>query len=235
LSKIIKPHEQAEVTTFDFHEIEKTESPFQLRGMSHADHRAESLTDPLVELESTIQKRLLEAERKAQEIEKEAYERGYAQGEKDGIEYGRKSMQITKERMEQLLGGLAALPEKVFKDYREWFLTTSLAVARRLVIRELTTQPEAFAQLVDSLLAEAEAGQSVTISINPSDLDMMRKHTDFQAIEEGSGRAVVIKPDPQLERGGCRLESDIQLLDASMDARFALLEEARLHHGPDNS
>jgi flagellar assembly protein FliH len=234
LSKIIKPHEQAEVTTFDFHEIEKTESPFQRRGIGHPGRRGESPDDP-GNIEDIIQKRLLEAERKAQEIEKEAYERGYEQGEKDGIEYGRKGMQITKERMEQLLSGLTALPEKVFKDYREWFLTTSLAVARRLVLRELTTQPEAMAQLVDSLLAEAEASQSVIITVNPSDLDMMRKHTDFQAIEEGSGRAVVIKPDPQLERGGCRLESDIQLLDASMDARFALLEEAFLHHGPDNS
>ena len=233
MSKIIKPHEQADVTPFDFLEIAQTQSAYRRRGMGHPGQKEDGPGDPLVELEKKIQKRLLEAERKAQEIEKEAYERGYAQGEKDGIEYGRKSMQITKDRMEQLLGGLTALPVKVFKDYREWFLTTSLAVARRLVVGELTAQPEAFAQLVDSLLAEAEAGQSVTITLNPSDLDMMRKHTSFQAIEEGSGRSVVVKPDPQLERGGCRLESDIQLLDASMDARFALLEEALFHHGPE--
>ena len=47
--------------------------------------------EPEIDLEDVFRKKLLELERRGQEIEKEAYGRGFAQGEKDGLEYGRKS------------------------------------------------------------------------------------------------------------------------------------------------
>ena len=237
MSKIIKAHEQSEIAPFDFREIERGTVYFpeqESASKPEEAQEAEPPPDPMAELENTIQKRLLETERRAQEIEKEAYEKGYAQGQKDGLEYGRKSMQIVKERVEELVAGLQDLPEKVFKDYRDWFLQTCLTIARRIVRRELAAQPEALTQLIDSLLADAEAGQALTLYLHPSDLEMIKKHTDFLASTERSDRKLILKPDPGLDRGGCRLESEIQLLDASVEAQFALFEEALLQYGPNN-
>ena len=233
LSKIIKLNEQSDIEAFDFREIEKG-TLFVPEPETEDSQENKSPPDPLAELESTIQKRLLEAERRAQELERDAYEKGYAQGQKDGLEYGRKSMQIVKERVEELLGGLQGLPDKVFKEYRDWFLEMCLTISRRIVRRELAAQPEALIQLIDSLLAEAEASQSVTLHLHPSDLEMIKKHTEFLASMERSDSKLTLKPDPQMQRGGCRLESEVQLLDGTVEAQFALFEEALLQYGPHN-
>jgi flagellar biosynthesis/type III secretory pathway protein FliH len=63
---------------------------------------------------------------------------------------------------------------------------------------------------------------------------MIKKHTDFMASMERADSKLALKPDPQMQRGGCRLESEVQLLDGSVEAQFALFEEALLQYGPNN-
>lgn len=184
------------------------------------------IQDSLRELEQTIQERLLEAERRAQEIEREAYEQGYAQGLKDGTEFGRKSMDVTREQMERLFGELQALPSRVLQDYRNWLVASCLAISKHVIQRELRTRPQALLKLIQNLLAEVETTQSVTLTLHPKDLDMLIRHADFAAQTEGAASALVVKTDPGLERGGCRIETDIQLIDGGIDTQLAQIEQA---------
>ena len=174
-------------------------------------------------MEEVFRKRLLEVERHGQEIEKEAYGRGFAQGEKDGLEYGRKSVQVVKAQIEGIAKSLEELPGKIRRDYRNWLIRTSLRLARQVVQKELQMTPEIVAGTIDALLAEAEDGSTLTVYLNPHDIEFMetRAGVDLKA----NGRQFAVKPDKKLERGGCRLESDIQLLDASMETRFKNLEK----------
>lgn len=240
MSRIIKAKEQPAIKNFDFLAIEEDAGRNRFMGsaangartVAKGSGRGRSFTsDPLEELEETIQHRLLEVERRAQELEREAYEKGYAQGEKDGMEYGQKSMAVVKEHMERLLRELQSVPDRVLQDYRDWLITTCLAVARRVVDVELKTQPRALVKMIDALLSEAIEHQSLTLYLNPKDLDMLERTTEFQEWLKKTDRVLTVKPDAELARGGCRMESDIQFLDASMDTQFSLIEEALRHHG----
>ena len=226
MSRIIKAYDRLEVIPFDFHEMKHGE---QARRTSSGKAPEMSGEDHCPESEETIQKRLLEAERKAEELEKEAYESGYAQGQKDGFEYGQKSLLLAKERLEQLLKDMENLSAKVLQDYKDWLLKTAVAIARQIVNKELSLRPELLIEFVEFVLAEADETQHLTIYLNPSDLDLMKKSANLDEIMEQSDRSLTLKADQQLERGGCRAESLIQLLDASMEARFALIEEAMLN------
>ena len=241
MSRIIKSHEGADITVFDFQSIEREErSSYLLNPSGHTGEASrgedvaedELASDPLAELEETIRNRLFEVERKADELEKEAYEKGYAQGEKDGTEYGRKSMQIVQERMEELLRGLETLPQRVHEDYRNWLIDTVLAISKKIVRRELETNREALMGMIEGILGEAEEQQHLTLSLHPRDLEMIEKHTDPRTWSNRTGRSFTVKPDDGIERGGCRMESEIQLLDATLDTQFALLEKALRNDEP---
>ncbi len=233
LSKIIKDPEETPFTTYDFQVLQRQHHTVSFPGFSDkggflsSTGIVDSNLDPglLDDVEAAIQNRLLELERRAQEIEEEAYSKGYAQGEKDGFEVGKKSMLIVKDRIERLLAGLEELPQKVFNDYRDWLLSSSLSIARKIVGIELSTQPQALAPLIDALLHEAEAHQTLTLCLNPKDLDLLEKHMDLKQRSEEARHPFNLRTDDSLERGGCRLESDIQFIDATLETRFSLLEQ----------
>jgi|GEM_PF-815173 len=258
LSKVIKANQKAEVLTFDFREICDGmgallhQAPSQPGEVEGSQGQAEPQPvedppeqpeppqppepeipqpDPLKDLEETIQKRLFEAEQKAKAIEKEAYEKGYAQGVKDGTEYGRKNMAGTKEHLEQVLAGLKKLPEKIFSDYRQWFVSTCMALAKQIIRRVVEAYPECLLDTIERLVGEAEDSSSLSVYLNPKDLELLEQYADLKKITEHAERSFTLKPDPKLERGGCVVESEIQLVDATIAMQLARLEEAFLREG----
>jgi flagellar assembly protein FliH len=230
LSKVIKAKDCGPnpVTPFDFTQMDIGNGQFLKNGRYQETEAAAKRfqSDPIAEIEATIQNRLLDAERKAQELEEEAYRKGYAQGQKDGFEIGQKSMAIVRDHLEKLLYSLAGFPEQLFAEYREWIINTCLAISRHVVRRELAGDIEPLIQLIDSLLKQAAEGYSMAIHVNPNDLDLLEKQLDFQQFIAALERTLHFKADPQLERGGCRMETDIQLLDASIEQQFTLIENA---------
>ena len=239
MSKIIKAHEDTEVSVFDFRTIEDAhvvkDSRTRVMGASAADAEAaaeEVCPDPLQELEEMVKNRLFEVERKAEALEKEAYEKGYAQGEKDGFEYGKKNMLIVNEHLERVLTGLQDTPRRVFQDYREWLISVCLTLTKHLLRAELQMNPEAVVSLVSAVMDDAEEAHSLTLFLNPADMETLKKHADFGRLTQREGRTWTFKPDSKLERGGCRLESELQVLDASVETRLGLLEKYLQQHGP---
>jgi flagellar assembly protein FliH len=229
LSSIIKAHESIDAAPFTFREVENRSELNHPRVSALEPKEAEPeepRIDPLQELEEMIQNRLMEAERRAEELESEGYEKGYAQGVKDGAETGLKGMLITRDHLEKLLHAIQALPVKIFSDYREWFIASTLTVARQVIRKELDTHPRILAQLIGSLLEEVEKSQSLILYLNPKDIESLEEHTSLKDILQESNRSFALKPDPGLQRGGCRIETELQLLDAGIETQFALIEQA---------
>jgi flagellar assembly protein FliH len=235
-SKIIKaaPDQLEEVIPFDFAQMER-------KDRKHSAHPAHSfgrlaeipaIQDPLRDVDNQIQKRLLEAERKAQELEEQAYQKGYEQGQKDGFEFGQRSMAIVKEHLERLLPELQGLPETLLTQYRDWLIDMCLSISRRIVRKEVVTDSSHLSQLIDTLLREAVDGYTLTVYVHPDDLNLLEKHLDLKLLAERSGRNFHLKADIQLDRGGCRMESDMQLLDASIEKQFSSIEQAMRKNEP---
>jgi flagellar assembly protein FliH len=236
LSKIIwaAPDQSKELMPFAFAKVDRPDR----KDSAHFTHSFEGIAESQVmpdhfqDVETKIRKLLLDAERKAQELEEQAYRKGYEQGQKDGLEFGRRSMAIVKEHLERLLPELQVLPETLLTQYRDWLIDTCLSISRRIVHRELATDSSQLSQFIDTLLREAADGQMLTVYVHPDDLDLLEKHVDLKLLGERSGHNFSLKADVQLDRGGCRLESDMQLLDASIEKQFSFIEQALRNDEP---
>ncbi len=222
LSNLLKKQAEGSIASFGFPVIETDAGPVP-DGIDQTFDEPEPLDpDPGDDSEEIFRKKLLELERRTQEIERDAYAKGFAQGEKDGIEYGQKAVLVIKSQLERIAENLENIPARLFKEYRGWFIITCLKAARRVVRRELTVSPGIVARVVSSLLEEAEEHSSLTLYLNPLDIEFMEKRADL--VLGTKGKHLTIKADSDLERGGCRIESEIQLLDASIDGQFEELE-----------
>jgi flagellar assembly protein FliH len=230
LSNIIKakPGSSQEVVPFDFTMVERPPEDLSTQQITMLGGNVELIAGsaPPLDPEASVRKLLLDAERKAQELEEQGYRNGYEQGQKDGFEVGQRSMAIVKGHLEAMLHKLQALPETLLNTYRDWLIGMCLNIARRLVHRELATDSSQLSQLIDTLLREADDESTLTVHLHPDDLAMLEQHLDLKSLAERSGRNFTLKAVPHLGRGGCRLESDIQLVDASIEKQFELIERA---------
>jgi flagellar assembly protein FliH len=217
LSNLLKKNLEPELAAFGFPAIAKGGAE---KLLFDGDGQ---IAEPEISSEQLFRTKLLELERQTQDIEKEAYGKGFTQGEKDGFEYGHKAAQVIKAQLERVSENLEALPEKVLRDYREWLIRTSIRIAGHIINREVQTSPEIVADAVKALLNEAEEHSTLTVYLNPNDLELIEKRTDLALC--ANKKHCALKVDKDLERGGCRVESAIQLLDASLASQFENLEK----------
>jgi len=236
LSNLLKKNLDSQIAAFGFPIIQSDSNGAMLLSRaeiedaqrSYIDSTAqdEQASEPETNPEELYRRKLLEIERSTQEIERNAYSQGFAQGEKDGLDYGQKSVQVVRSQLERIAQNMEALPEKVLEDYRDWLIRTSVRIARQIVKREIQTSPEIVADIVRALIEEAREHCTLTIFLNPHDLEITEKRGGLAP--GANGKHFTLKADRDLERGGCRIESDIQLLDASIASLFENLENKLL-------
>lgn len=237
LSNIIKASQNDQFKAYDFFEITPgsvdEELPCGLCEESNGQGDHEEIEESSLQLvEEQIRRQMQEAERRAEEIAKKAYEEGYAQGQKDGFDYGLKSASVVKDQLERLLGEIQGLPAGIHREYRDWFVETSLAVARKVIHMELRTNPEILLQTMENILNQAEAAQNMVLWVNPKDFELLKKYTHYESWRQESPYNFSVKSSSDLKPGNCRLESDIQLIEAGIEAQFDIIREAFAENAP---
>ncbi|MCX7822916.1 MAG: FliH/SctL family protein [Syntrophobacterales bacterium] len=169
------------------------------------------------DLEEVVIKRLHEAEQEAQEIKSKAFEEGRAEGYQVGYAQGMEDAKEVIEQCEKVLGALNELPSKIMNDYREWLIDAAFSIAKHIIQDELSSKPQALLAIIGRLVKEMENDLPITIFLNPDDLTLLRLGIDFEEWARTQGKILKLAEDPLLERGSCRAESDIALIDATLD------------------
>jgi flagellar assembly protein FliH len=99
------------------------------------------------------------------------------------------------------------------------------AIARRVIRRELSSHPEIAMVLVREALELAAGSSHVRLHLNPADRDALQPQIDALLQElSGLGRPEVVA-DPQISRGGCRVETRFGTIDQQLEAQLARIEE----------
>jgi flagellar assembly protein FliH len=93
----------------------------------------------------------------------------------------------------------------------------SIALARQVLRSELAARPELVAAVVQEALAGTLASaRQVAVHVNPADHALIAEH----AGEAVTARGARLVPDAAVSRGGCVVESDVGVIDASVESRW---------------
>ncbi len=125
---------EVEVEEFTFPGMEGAEDLDQVR-----EYRFQPLsyveTDPALLAEA--RGILKEARDKAQYIERQAYEEGFQQGQKDGREVGQRSMEQLVQQFQDLVNALIQDREELYRQREQDLVNLVLLISRKIVVREL--------------------------------------------------------------------------------------------------
>ncbi len=165
------------------------------------------------------------ARRRAEELESKAYNDGFLQGKKDGEELGKRQFEAMSNRLRSLIEALSQQGDTLFAKYETQIVRLALEIAKKVVQRELETSPEIVVDVVRRAAKEISEATSIKIMLNPKDLDIVKEYV-LNDIELTGGHQIEFTAHSDLKRGGCIIETEFGLVDASLEGRWKAIEEA---------
>lgn len=167
-------------------------------------------TDPQTE------QHLAEAEQKAEQRMREARQGGYREGEAAGRKQAEAAVQATVEKLAQSIAEIAALRPRLMREAEADLVELSIGIARRILRRELSVDPDALEGLVHAALEKLPGQQILRIRVHGELEPALRR-----ALEKAGRRSIAIAADGTLERGSVWVETGRGKLDASLETQLA--------------
>jgi flagellar assembly protein FliH len=148
----------------------------------------------------------------------------YQQGFQDGQGAARKELEAELDtmavRLARTIEELSGMRQRFRHEAEEEVIALALAIARRILHRELTVAPEALLGLLKAALQKIEAREVQRVHVRPEDVPLVQQHLD----QMGLPQRVELIADPALERGAIILDSSRGALDASVETQLAEIE-----------
>jgi flagellar assembly protein FliH len=157
-------------------------------------------------------------------IEREAFAKGFAQGERAGGEAAGKRGEVMLRRLTETLDELTSLRAQMIHQTEHQMVQLALAVARRVVQREISLDRDLLVAMARVALDRLGESAQVTVRLSPEDFDA----TAAARAAQWTGTNVTVVADSRVSRGGCRIESDLGVMDAGADAQIQEIARALL-------
>lgn len=151
---------------------------------------------------------------------RQAREEGRREGEIAARQSLESELDALRARLVQSIEAVAGFRPRLRQEAERQVVELALAVARRILRREVSIDPGAVGGLVRSALDSLSLREVVSVRCHPSFSSFIQ--TGLERL--GAPVAIRVEPDPGLEAGGVVIETTHGALDASVQVQLAEIE-----------
>lgn len=144
-------------------------------------------------------------------------QQGYSEGSQALDDFESRKAADVAQQMQQLVdsfrGEMAALESQVASD----LVSLAVDIARQVLRRELATDATALLPVAgEALRALGEGASQLELRVHPADAPVLRQHLESLP----AARDWRLREDCAIRRGGCRVEADTGVADATFETRW---------------
>lgn len=169
----------------------------------------------------------------AEEVKGKAYQEGFQKGSSEG--FSKAYQEFKKEgaerlaRFESLLRQAEEAKFTIFKANERFLVELVYRIARLVIHKDIEKDHEFLNRLVLSLLNRINVKENVTVRIHPNDAQTMVKlRKDIETEMEGL-KNLKIEISQKVKSGGCIIETDWNIVDASLDTQLEGIYEGLMN------
>ena len=173
------------------------------------------------EVEARIQKEL---ERRWQLLKEKAEVEGYTAGLEEGkkLAYQAELPRIQEKvlRMDNFLQECDKLREKIFTANESFLMDIIAQVARQVILKELETDQEYLKRVVLALLTQLGTKEDIKIFVSEADSKNIEALQQAVGKEFGKLNNTVYEVSPDVNAGGCKIETRFGVVDANLQTQI---------------
>jgi flagellar assembly protein FliH len=167
-----------------------------------------------------LEKRIAELEQLMEARAREAREAGLREGEAAAHAQAQEQVRASLDRIAQSIAEIDQYQSRLRRQTEMDAVRLSVAIARRVLRRELTVDPAAIEGLVGAALERLQSQESSRVRLHPDHVPALSAALD----RLGMSGKVEIVADPAQEPGAAIFEMPRGNLDASMDSQLREIE-----------
>lgn len=184
----------------------------------------EEIRDLLENARLKADRLLQESQKEIAHIEEEAYQKGYARGKETGWQEGKSQALEIYEKAKKVLQQAEDIRRQMFHNTEEELISLAVEIAEKLVCNQLNAHADAIMDIAQSVILQAVDCQQVVIYVAPQEAAKLESRKEEISTQLYSAKRVQIISDPNIRNGGCRIETEQGVIDATVEAMLSELK-----------
>jgi flagellar assembly protein FliH len=156
----------------------------------------------------------------------QALQDAYARGQRDALESAGAGLEQTAQHLARVLAEVDQLRSTLIRRSREDMLRLVMAIAEQVIHQEISVQPAIVTRIIEQALQASVRADHYRIHINPADLAAVNEQKPLFLASISGLKNLIIEADQNITRGGCRVESDLGEVDATIESQLATIRQA---------
>jgi flagellar biosynthesis/type III secretory pathway protein FliH len=160
------------------------------------------------------------------EIEEQAYAKGFARGEKAGIESGNEKIESAVNSIDKGLSELLKVRKDIYLETEQEIVKLAIAIARKIVRNEIRVNKDTVVNVVKEALKKVEGSERVKVKLSIKDFQFIKSEKPAIIDKITNIENVGFEMDESIPDGGCIMETEYGDIDARIEKQFQAVEEA---------
>ena len=160
------------------------------------------------------------------EIEEKAYAKGFARGEKAGIESGNEKIESVVNSINLGLSELIKIRQDIYLETEQEIVKLAMAIARKVVCNEIRVNKDTVVNVVKEAVEKVEGNEKVKVRLSCKDFQYIKSEKPAIIDKIINIENVGFEMDDSIPDGGCIIETESGDIDARIEKQFQAVEEA---------
>lgn len=158
--------------------------------------------------------------------QQQAHEKGFNEGKEEGIKAGEELIKRALAEIQDVLISAKHKREEIIQANQKIIIELALMIARKIIKTELATNKEAILKNLNQALKKVKDKEEIKVKVNPVDLEELgTRKKEFLAQVSGL-EGINFEEDKNIEPGGCIIETNFGLIDATISSQLEIVQEA---------
>ena len=171
----------------------------------------------LAQSKAEAQRLVSEAESRVEQLEKEAYDKGFQKGEAEGRKVGEEALAEKISHASQVIEAVKAERQRICLRYEKDILALVLAMVEQLVNHEVSVNHRVIEKCLHKALGFVVDNSQVVARLHPEDFLRIKDEVMENPLFLDNAERVELMEDPAISQGGCLLETTFGEIDATLE------------------
>jgi flagellar assembly protein FliH len=159
-------------------------------------------------------------------VTKKDIDEAYARGQHDAMSATASRLESSAQALAAALKQVDQLRTQMARNSRDDMLRLVMAIAEQIIHREVSIHADIINQVIAEALKASVRADHYRIKVNPVDLAAVNEHKPLFLASISSLKNLIVETDPAVTAGGCKIESDLGEVDATLETQLVAIRQA---------
>ena len=153
-------------------------------------------------------------------------EAAYARGRQEGLKSVENNLDTAAQAFATAAEEISRVRESVARSSGKDMLRLVMAISEQVIRREVAADPKVVLSIIENALQSSVRTDQYRLRVNPADLEAVTQNKPLFLASISGLKNLSIETDPEISPGGCRVDSDLGDVDATIETQLETIRQS---------